>query len=191
MGEGGRTPWVETRVVERDSDLVYFPRIREIEVHPLTNVRRSRPPDPALVYYLFPANVWIMARPLSSLPTLSLRSPVTLRIHEYRLLALSLSLYPLFSSSDSPGPSPPREVSRACSFNFADRGVVFSRFSRTVETLNPGSEPCLALSVFLFLSLSPYILPALPSKDQSSVRYARARRSARNCLKIVHESRVC
>lgn len=89
--------------------------------------------------------------PATLLPSLSLRSPVTLRIHEYRVPSLPVSHsipcfhLPILHPSLKKHPA-------VCSFNFADRGVVFSLFSRIVEILNPRSGPLFRFLFFFSFS---------------------------------------
>lgn len=73
---------------ERDSGFPYFPRIWGIGVHPLSDQHPAElsAPVPVLVYYLFPADVWIMDRPTP----LSLRSLVTPVTNSVLSLALFL-----------------------------------------------------------------------------------------------------
>jgi len=180
-GERERSPWVETSRGKGLGSRIFSSNIGSRSSS--SDQCTTEPTARSGARVLFISRECMDYGPTTLRPSFSLGSTVTLRIHEYRVLSLSLALSPvfIFRFFSSPFKNHP-----ACSFNFANRRVVFSRFSRTVdEILNPRSE-LLSRSLFSF-SFSFLLSFPLPPKDQSSVRYARARRSARNCLKIVHE----
>lgn len=165
----------------------YFPRIWGIGVHPLSDQHPAElsAPVPVLVYYLFPADVWIMDRPTP----LSLRSLVTPVTNS--ALSLALFLHSAFILRFStPRPRPPSRfpsrfllstlrIARGCFLSiFANRRDLKSK--KQQPSPSPSiyqSFPPLGrrfLSLFLLYFFSSFMFPLKENLPCDPAKSARA-----------------